>query len=440
MHITFAKRVILYIFFISILILLAVPGFYREETAFSADKDTYRSLRLFNEILDMIEKNYVDEVDTKEMIDGAIKGMVKSLDPHSEYMSKQTYEDMQIGTKGEFGGLGIEITMRDDIITVVSPIEDTPAFIAGIKAGDQIIGIDGKSTKGLSIMDAVHKLRGKKGTKVTVTIQREGFEKPRDFEIIRDIIKIESVKYKIYPDKIGYIKLSNFQETTLDELKKALGEMAEEEPSLTGLVLDLRNNPGGLLDQSVSVSDIFLKSGIIVSSKGRTKSTEKIYRAKDDGNEPEYPIVILINGGTASASEIVSGALHDNKRAALLGTQTFGKGSVQVLRPLKDGSALKLTIARYYTPEGKSIQATGITPDIPVEYIKQNNNNTVKRIREKDLEGHIEGKVETPEESEEIPAESEEEEEDEVLDDVQKDNQLKSAIDILKSWEIFKKM
>jgi len=438
MNIHFSKKLILYIFIVIIFILLVIPGFYREKPAFSADRDTYKSLRLFNEILDMIEKNYVEEVDTKEIIDGAIKGMVKSLDPHSEYMSKQTYEDLQVGTKGEFGGLGIEITIRDDILTVVSPIEDTPAFIAGIKAGDKIIGIDGEPTKGLTIMDAVHKLRGKKGTKVTVTISREDFDRPKDFEITRDIIKIQSVKHKIYPEKIGYIKLSNFQETTLKELNKALKEMAEKEPQIRGLALDLRNNPGGLLDQSVSVSDVFLKSGVIVSSKGRTKGTEKIYEARDDGTEPEYPIVILINGGTASASEIVSGALRDNGRAVLLGTQTFGKGSVQILRPLKDGSALKLTIARYYTPDGRSIQATGITPDIPVEFVKNNNNGEkIERLREKDLQGHIEGEAELPEE----PAGSgEKTEADKLLEDLQKDNQLKSAIDILKSWEIFKKM
>ena len=433
MNINFSKKGILLLFFV--FILLAIPGFYCEKTAFSADRETYKSLRLFNEILDMIEKNYVEEVDTKEIIDGAIKGMVKSLDPHSEYMSKQTYEDLQVGTKGEFGGLGIEITMRDDILTVVSPIEDTPAFVAGIKAGDQIIGIDGKTTKGLTIMDAVHKLRGKKGTTVTITVMREDFDKPKDFEIVRDIIKIKSVKYKIYPDKIGYIKLSNFQETTLKELNTTFKEMTEKEPQIQGLVLDLRNNPGGLLDQSVDVADVFLKSGIIVSSKGRTKGTEKIYEAKDDGTEPENPIVILINGGTASASEIVSGALHDNGRAVLLGTQTFGKGSVQILRPLKDGSALKLTIARYYTPKGRSIQATGIAPDIPVEFINHNNNDEkIERLREKDLQGHIEGESELPEESEE------EKETDELLEDLQKDNQLKSAIDILKSWEILKKM
>jgi carboxyl-terminal processing protease len=438
MNIHFSKKLILCVFLILIFILLAIPGFYHEKPAFSADRDTYKSLRLFNEILDMIEKNYVEEVDTKEIIDGAIKGMVKSLDPHSEYMSKQTYEDLQVGTKGEFGGLGIEITMRDDILTVVSPIEDTPAFVAGIKAGDQIIGIDGEPTQGLTIMDAVHKLRGKKGTKVTITIMREDFDRPEDFEIVRDIIKITSVKHKIYPDKIGYIKLSNFQETTLKELNTTLKEMAEEEPQIKGLVLDLRNNPGGLLDQSVDVSDVFLKSGIIVSSKGRTKGTEKIYEAQDDGTEPEYPIVILINGGTASASEIVSGALHDNGRAVLLGTQTFGKGSVQILRPLKDGSALKLTIARYYTPDGRSIQATGIAPDIPVEFIKHNNNDEkIKRLREKDLQGHIEGESELPEEKKEKEVK---EETDALLKDLQNDNQLKSAIDILKSWEIFKKM
>jgi carboxyl-terminal processing protease len=437
MKTNFTIRGVLSICLILLLVLFAMPGIYGEKPAFSADKQTYKSLKLFNEILDLIEKNYVEEVDSKAIIEGAIKGMVKSLDPHSEYMSKQTYDDLQVGTKGEFGGLGIEITIRSDILTVVSPIEDTPAFLAGIKAGDQIIGIDGKPTKGMTIMDAVHKLRGKKGTKVTITVRREGLDKPEDFEIIRDIIKIKSVKYKTYEDNIGYIKISNFQETTLSELRKALKVIDKKDTPLKGLVLDLRNNPGGLLDQSVKVSDVFLKSGVIVSSKGRTKGSEKIYEAKDDGNEPDYPIVTLINGGTASASEIVSGALHDNERSLLLGTQSFGKGSVQIVRPLKDGSALKLTIARYYTPSGKSIQATGIIPDIPVEFIKHNNNeNAAKRLREKDLKGHIESEEETAEE----PEKKSEDKTKELLEDLKKDNQLKSAVDILKSWELFKKI
>ncbi len=398
----------------------------------AADSEIYKNLKLFNEVLNMVEKNYVEEIDPKVVIHGAIQGMIKSLDPHSAFMTAEQYNDLQADTKGTFSGLGIVITMQDDIITVVAPIEDKPAFVAGVKAGDKIIKIDGETTKGFSILDAVHKLRGEKGTKVTITVTREGENNPIPFDIIRDIIEIKSVKHKIYDGDIGYIRISNFQETTADELEAALTKIGTGDAPLKGLVLDLRNNPGGLLGQSVEVSDAFLKSGVIVSSKGRTKSSRRISEARDDGNEPECPIVVLINGGTASAAEIVSGALHDNKRAILLGTQTFGKGSVQTIVPLKDGSALKLTIAKYYTPDGESIQAKGVTPDIVVEYVKPalDAKDKPTQIREKDLEGHIEGEKE----------EGIDEKTGREMVDLKKDNQLKSAIDLLKSWYVFKKM
>lgn len=400
----------------------------------AADSETYKNLKLFNEVLNMVEKNYVEEVDPKAVIHGAIQGMIKSLDPHSAFMTAEQYNDLQADTKGTFSGLGIVITMQDDVITVVAPIEDKPAFIAGVKAGDKIIKIDGETTKGFTIMDAVHKLRGEKGTKVTITVVREGEADPMPFDIVRDVIEIKSVKYKIYHGDIGYIRISNFQETTADELNETLAKMKAGNPPLKGLVLDLRNNPGGLLTQSIEVSDVFLKSGVIVSSKGRTKTSRRIAEARDDGTEPESPIVVLINGGTASAAEIVSGALHDNKRALLLGTRTFGKGSVQTIVPLKDGSALKLTIAKYYTPDGESIQATGIVPDIMVEYAEPalDVKDRPKRIREKDLEGHIEGeKEEGIDENEKASRE---------MADLKKDNQLRSAIDLLRSWDVFKKM
>ncbi|MBW2544911.1 MAG: S41 family peptidase [Deltaproteobacteria bacterium] len=400
--------------------------------ALATDSETYKNLKLFNEVLNLVEKNYVEDVDPKVVIHGAINGMIKSLDPHSAFMTAEQYHDLQVDTKGAFSGLGIVITMQDDMITVVSPIEDKPAFIAGVKAGDRIIRIDGKTTKDFTIMDAVHSLRGKKGTKVTITIIREGEDNPIDFDIVRDIIEIKSVKQKTYSGDIGYIRISNFQETTADELNKAFKEINAGDVPLKGLVLDLRNNPGGLLDQSVKVSDAFLKSGAIVSSRGRTKSSKRVYEAMDDGDEPECPIVVLINGGTASAAEIVSGALRDNKRAILLGTQTFGKGSVQTIVPLKDGSALKLTIAKYYTPDGESIQARGIIPDIAVEYAKPvaADEDKLKQIREKDLKGHIKGAKE----------EGKDDRTDKEMKDLRKDNQLKSAIDLLRSWDIFKKI
>ncbi|MDO9515404.1 MAG: S41 family peptidase, partial [Syntrophales bacterium] len=358
--------------------------------------------------------------------------MIKSLDPHSVFMTAEQYNDLQTDTKGTFSGLGIVITMQDDIITVVSPIEDKPAFVAGVKAGDKIIKIDGETTKDFTIMDAVHKLRGEKGTKVTITVAREGEDEPIPFDIVRDLIEVKSVKHRIYDGNIGYIRISSFQETTAGELGEALTKIGAGDAPLKGLVLDLRNNPGGLLDQSVKVSDAFLKSGVIVSSKGRRKSSERIYEARDDGNELGGPIVVLINGGTASAAEIVSGALHGNKRAILLGTRTFGKGSVQTVVPLKDGSALKLTIAKYYTPDGESIQAKGIAPDIVVEYVKPalDVKDKPKQLREKDLEGHIEGEKE----------EGIDEKAGKEMADLKRDNQLKSAIDLLRSWDVFKEM
>ena len=399
------------------------------KAACAADRETYKNLKLFNEALNMIEKNYVEEVDPKAVIHGAINGMMKSLDPHSAFMTAEQYNDLKIDTKGAFSGLGIVITMQDDMITVVAPIEDKPAFIAGVKAGDKIIKIDGDTTKDYTIMDAVHRLRGKRGTKVTITVLRKDEKEPIDFEIVRDIIEIKSVKHRIYNESIAYIRISNFQETTADELDKAFKEIREKDISMKGIVLDLRNNPGGLLGQSIDVSDMFLTSGVIVSSRGRDEDSERIYKARDDGYEPSCPLIILINGGTASAAEIVSGALRDNKRAILLGTQTFGKGSVQTIVPLKDGSALKLTIAKYYTPDGKSIQAKGIIPDVVVEYAKPAGTATVqaRQLREKDLSGHIEGEKEKETEGKAI----------EEMEDLKKDNQLKNAIDLLKSWDIF---
>ena len=292
--------------------------------------------------------------------------MMRTLDPHSTYMTAEMYKELDVETKGSFGGIGIEITIKKDILTVVSPIEDTPAFHAGIKAGDQIVRIDGKSTKDITIIEAVNKLRGPKDTKVTLTVMRENITKPFDIVLTRAIIKIKSVKSKMQNGNIGYIRLSTFAEKAGEDIRKALNELEKKAP-LKGLVLDLRNNPGGLLNQAVEVSDIFLKSGVIVSTRGRVKAMESISIAKDDGNEPTCPMIVLVNEGTASASEIVAGALQDNGRALILGTQTFGKGSVQTVIPLDDGSALKLTTAKFYTPKGRSIQADGILPDVVVE-------------------------------------------------------------------------
>jgi carboxyl-terminal processing protease len=397
------------------------------------DRSIYKNLKTFNEVLDMVQKNYVEQVESKKLIEGAINGMMKSLDPHSAYMTSDMYKELEVETRGSFGGIGIEITIKKDVLTVVSPIEDTPAFLAGIKAGDQIIQIDGKSTKDITIMEAVKKLRGPKDTKVTITIMRENMPKPKDYTITRDVIKIRSIKSKVYDDHIGYIRVASFQERTADDLKKELKNITVKNGALKGLIVDLRNNPGGLLNQAVGVADVFLKSGIIVSTKGRTKSMETKSMAKNDGDEPTCPIVALVNEGTASAAEIVSGALQDNGRALVVGTQTFGKGSVQTVIPLEGGSALKLTTAKYYTPNGRSIQAEGIAPDIIVKHIRpaEDKESTDDLVRERDLRGHIKPKKENTTHGEESLKKDQ--------DPLSQDNQLKSAIDIIKSWDIMKK-
>jgi carboxyl-terminal processing protease len=342
------------------------------------------------------------------------------------------YKELEVETRGTFGGIGIEITIKKDVLTVVSPIEDTPAFLAGVKAGDQIIKIDGKSTKDITIMEAVKKLRGPKDSKVIITIMRDSMAKPKDIVLTRGIIKIKSIKSKIYDDNIGYVRIASFQERTVEDLRKTLEDIGVKISTPRGLILDLRNNPGGLLNQAVAVSDVFLKSGVIVSTKGRIKSMETSSEARDDGNEPTCPIIVLVNEGTASAAEIVSGALQDNGKALIIGTQTFGKGSVQTVIPLEGGSALKLTTAKYYTPKGRSIQAEGITPDIVVKYAKasENKESGDDFIREKDLRGHIESPKENGPDSDKSKKEQ---------DDLTSDNQLKSAIDMIKSWDILKK-
>ncbi|MBC8459349.1 MAG: S41 family peptidase [Deltaproteobacteria bacterium] len=425
------------IIFICVIFFLFIIDSYQGVLADT--KEVYKNIEVFSEVLRKIEKNYVEGADSKKLIYGAIKGMVKTLDPHSFFMSPKEYEELMIQTKGSFSGVGIEITIRNNVLTVVSPIEGTPAFKAGIKAGDQIIMVGDKSTKDLSIMEAVKLIRGTKGSKVKLTISRKGLEKPIDFLITRDVIPIKSVRSDFLPFDIGYIRVSNFQSDTGQELSKALKEV-ESKKKLKGLILDLRNNPGGLLSQAVKVADEFLDSGLIVSIKSRDKKEEKSVAHKN-GKHREYPMIVLVNEGSASAAEIVAGALQDNKRALILGSTTFGKGSVQTLFPLSDGSGLRLTTAIYYTPNGRSIQASGIEPDIKVAFIPPKEKPTVKRhhvIREKDLEGHIE--KEPPESIEEEKGGILLDEESRIQKRIDKDNQLRRAIQILHSWNIFSKI
>ena len=400
-------------------------------------KDVYKNIEIFTEVLRQIEKSYVEPQEPQELIYGAIKGMVHNLDPHSSFMTKEEYRELMLETKGSFTGIGVEITVKDNFLTVVSPIEGTPADKVGMKAGDKIIKIENTRTKDMSLMEAVKKIRGPKGTKVNLTIMREGEAKPLEFSITRGVIPLISVRQYFLTPEIGYVRISNFQSKTVKDLSAALEEM-EKGREIKGLVLDLRNNPGGLLSQAIEVSDLFLNSGLIVSTKGRISSQNITATAHTDKKPRTYPIIVLINSGSASAAEIVAGALQDNKRALVLGTRSFGKGSVQTILPLSDGSGLRLTTARYYTPSGKSIQSSGIVPDIELDFTPPNEKekkDVGKFVREEDLEGHME--------NEDVEAIAPVEKNDEMEKDrrvkmlLERDNQVRHAVELLKTWTIF---
>jgi carboxyl-terminal processing protease len=403
---------------------------------------------VFSNILSIVQQNYVDDIDPQETMEGAIKGMLTSLDPHSSFLRPDDFKELQVETKGSFSGIGIEITTKDGMLTVVSPIEDTPAFIAGIEAGDTIIKIEGESTKDMSLIEAVKRLRGPKGSEVTISIHREGWGDLQDFTIVRDVIPIYSVRSSVLEPGYGYIRITNFQRNTAKDLQKSLEDLLIE-GTLKGLVLDLRNNPGGLLDSSVKVVDLFLDEGIIVSTKGRLKDQNMEFSAHRGGPEYNFTIVILINSGTASASEIVAGALQDHKRAFILGTQSFGKGSVQTIIPMSDGAGLRLTTARYYTPNGTSIQATGITPDVLVPKSAaiedDSSKGPMELFREKDLRHHLEnggdlkptGEKPQPPTIEESNLISDTVTIDENSNEkLKSDNQLKTALLVLKSLNV----
>lgn len=326
----------------------------------------YKELRLFRQVMGIVQKNYVKEVPDKELIQGAINGMLQSLDPHSSFLTEDLFKELQVETKGEFGGLGIEITLENGVLTIVSPIEDTPAYKAGLKPGDKIIKINGESTKNITLMNAVKQMRGPKGTKVTITIMREGFKKFKDFTVVRDIIHVKSVKKELAEPGYPYIKIVNFQESTDSDLTAAIDSFGEDD-SIKGVVLDLRNNPGGLLDQAVKVSNLFVDKGLIVYTDGRVKDQRMEFRASRTGKHYKFKTAVLINEGSASASEIVAGALQDHDRAIIFGTKSFGKASVQTIIPLENGSGLRLTTAYYYTPKGRHIQKTGIEPDVDLK-------------------------------------------------------------------------
>lgn len=441
-------------FAVVVAVLIAFIGISSQRHCSAEGKGSdYESIELFTDVMAIIKKSYVEEVDTKKLIYGAINGMLTSLDPHSSFMTPDTYKEMKIDTKGAFGGLGIEISIKDGVLTVISPIEDTPAFKAGIKPGDQILKIDDKFTKDLNINDAVKRMRGPRGAKVTLTIMREGFDKPKEFPLMRDIIQVKSVRSSLMDGGYGYVRIAQFQEKTDDDLGKALKALKEQNKGeLKGLVLDMRNDPGGLLDQAVRVADHFVPDGqMIVYTEGREKDSKMQFTAKKGGKAPAYPIVVLINGGSASASEIVAGALQDHKRAIVMGTQSFGKGSVQTIIPLSDDSGLRLTTARYFTPKGRSIQAKGITPDIVVERVELPKDSANKKdgmhLREKDLENHFESEGKSGATGDVKDVKKEEKKDEKKDERVQKleenlknDYQAMRALDLLKGWELIKSM
>jgi carboxyl-terminal processing protease len=434
--------------FIAIIFCCTQAPVYADEN--KQERDIYRDLETFANVLTLIQQYYVDEIDSSKVINGAINGMLGSLDPHSAYMTPEDFKDLEDETSGSFTGIGIEISMRDGVLTAVAPIEGTPADRQGIKSGDQIVRINGELTKTMTLLEAVKKLRGAKGTPVTITVHRQEWKVPQDFTLIREAIPLISVKYAELEPGFAYIRISNFQATTTKDLRNALKNLQKKSP-LQGTILDLRNNPGGLLDQAVKVADIFLDKGVIVSTKGRYKEEQMIFEAHPGESHSDFPLVVLVNGGSASGSEIVAGALQDHKRAIILGTTTFGKGSVQTILPLPEGAGLRLTTAKYYTPSGDSIQATGIKPDMVIPLtvtadVKADTPSPLKTVREKDLPHHLKnetGSTKQEENKDEVDANSDQEERFLRIEDIrqltkrmEQDNQLRAAFVTLKSMRL----
>jgi carboxyl-terminal processing protease len=375
------------------------------------DTSLFKELKVFTDVLALVQSDYVREVNSKELVEGAIKGMLSTLDPHSGYLDPEFYQDLQVQTKGEFGGLGIEITIRDGLLLVVAPMEGSPAEKAGIKPGDSIVKIEGKFTKEFTLVDAIKRLRGPKGSPITISVYRKGSSDLLDYTIVRDRITVRSVRSRLMDDGYGYIRISQFMETTADDLRRALQGLTEKAPNkkLKGLLLDLRNNPGGLLTQAILVSDLFLSEGVIVYTDGRDKTEQQKFFAHAKGTQPSYPIVVMVNGGSASASEIIAGAFKDHGRALVVGSQTFGKGSVQTITPLGNGGAVTLTTALYYTKSGNSIQQHGVKPDIEIEdeVPAQEEVSTVAPVRRSPVrirEGDLPGAIDNPTDDKAAPA------------------------------------
>ena len=423
-----------------LLLLFSLPLALHAEKG-DKQQQTYKDLETFANVLSLLQQHYVDTIDTHDVIIGAINGMLSSLDPHSSYLVADDFKEFQEETKGSFSGIGIEITIRDGVLTVVSPIEGTPADKKGIQAGDQIIRVNGELTKKMTLMDAVKKLRGKKGTKVMITIHRPGDTELQNIELVRDVIPLHSVKSLPLEPGFYYVRITNFQANTTKDFRKAINT-ARKKGAIRGIILDLRNNPGGLLDQAIKISDCFIDSGIIVSTKGRNPDQNRVYKAHRTTEHYRFPLVVLVNGGSASAAEIVAGALRDHHKAILVGTETFGKGSVQTIIPMPDGSGLRLTTAKYYTPSGASIQATGIRPNMVVPLViaetkKKKTKNTGLSIREKDLPHHLKNdKVHHAAGRKPTRPEKNGKKEDKAKKLLEQDNQVRTGLIILKSLDI----
>ncbi|MBW2658818.1 MAG: S41 family peptidase, partial [Deltaproteobacteria bacterium] len=420
-------------FFTALTLLVLVSHSAVAEISQKENESTYKQLEIFSNVLSFLQENYVEEIDTEKVLNGAIRGLLFSLDPHSSYLSPADFKELQEETSGSFSGIGIEVTIKNDLLTIVSPIADTPADRAGLKANDLIIEIDGDKTKNMGPYEAIKKLRGPEGSPVTISIQREGWEKLKEITVTRAMIPMQSVKTEFLSPGFVYARITNFQSHTAKDFNNRLQELDRKHP-IRGMILDLRNNPGGLLQQAIEISDYFLNNGVIVSTRGRRKDQETVFSAHNIRSGRLYPLVLLVNEGSASASEIVAGAIQDHKRGIIIGTQTFGKGSVQTIIPLPDGAGLRMTTARYYTPAGRSIQARGITPDVIVPFIscipqaKEKNGHTA--VKEANLPNHLAGPKDNPDSGDGIPGA-------ELEQKLINDNQLRSAYNILKSLNLY---